>query len=95
VLHGVHVPLPVVPPSHISGQDYGYGAISVVGALLAAGVGLFGRPVRESLPVAISRPSAGAVAVLRNLHDGHIGDYIAWWSAGVSVVGGVCLIALR
>jgi hypothetical protein len=35
------------------------------------------------------------VAVLRGLHDGHIGDYIAWWSAGASVIGGVCLIALR
>jgi multicomponent Na+:H+ antiporter subunit D len=95
VLHGAQVPLPVPKPSHVSGQDYLYGAASVVGALVAAGVGLFGRPLRESLPAVIRNPNRGAVAVLRGLHDGHIGDYIAWWSAGVSLIGGVCLIALR
>jgi hypothetical protein len=26
---------------------------------------------------------------------GHIGDYIAWWTAGASVLGGICLVALR
>jgi hypothetical protein len=33
--------------------------------------------------------------LIRGLHSGHIGDYIAWWSAGVSLIGGVCLITLR
>jgi multicomponent Na+:H+ antiporter subunit D len=91
VLHYRHVPLPVLPPSHVSLDDYGYGAISVVGALLVAGLGLFGRPLREALPDALERP----VALVRHLHSGHIGDYIAWWTAGVSAVGGVCLLALR
>ncbi len=95
VLHGARVALPVPKPSHISASDYLYGAISVGGALLAAGLGLFGRGLRESLPHVIRDPNRGAVAVLRGLHDGHIGDYIAWWSAGVSLIGGVCLAALR
>jgi multicomponent Na+:H+ antiporter subunit D len=95
VLHYAHVPLPVLPPSHISASDYGYGAISTLGALAAAGLGLFGRPLRERIPAALSHPGESAVAAIRGFHSGHLGDYIAWWSAGVSVVGGICLVALR
>jgi multicomponent Na+:H+ antiporter subunit D len=95
VLHGARVPLPVLPPSHISGDDYGYGAISLVGTIVAAALGLFGRPLRQSLPGIVRLPARGAAGILHGLHDGHIGDYIAWWSAGVSLIGGVCLIALR
>ncbi len=95
VLHGVHVALPLPKPSHVSASDYAYGVAAVAGALGVAVLGLFGRPLREALPSWVRDPNRGAVAVLRGLHDGHIGDYIAWWSAGASVVGGVCLIALR
>ena len=95
VLHGVHVGLPMVPASHISADDYGYAALSTVGALLVAGLGLFGRPLRESLPRMIWHPLESTAGVLHRLHSGHIGDYITWWTAGVSVVGGVCLITLR
>jgi multicomponent Na+:H+ antiporter subunit D len=95
VLHGAHIHLPVLPPGHISAADYVYGIAAVAGALVAAAIGLFGRPLRESLPAAILAPAARSVRVLRGLHNGHIGDYIAWWSAGVSVIGGACLVALR
>ena len=95
VLHGVRVPLPELPPSHVSGADYAYSAISALGAVLAAGVGLFGRGLREQVPRAVARPVQSAVAVVRGVHDGHIGDYIAWWSAGVSLIGGICLVTLR
>jgi multicomponent Na+:H+ antiporter subunit D len=91
VLHYRHVPLPLLAPSHVSGADYIYGTISVLGALLVAGLGLWGRPLHQAIPDALGRP----VAVVRQLHSGHIGDYIAWWTAGVSAVGGVCLVALR
>jgi multicomponent Na+:H+ antiporter subunit D len=95
VLHGAHVTAPIPKPSHISGQDYGYGAIAIVGMLAMAALGLFGRKLRLSLPLLVRDPTRNTAAVLRGLHNGHIGDYIAWWSAGVSLVGGVCLIALR
>jgi multicomponent Na+:H+ antiporter subunit D len=95
MLSGTHIALPVLPPSHVSSEDYLYGALATVGALMAAAVGLFGRPVRASIPTLLRRPGEVAVAGLRGLHSGHIGDYIAWWSAGVSLIGGVCLVALR
>jgi multicomponent Na+:H+ antiporter subunit D len=95
VLHGAHVPLPVVPASHISLADYGYGVLSTVGALAVAAAGLFGYRVRGLRESPAGERLVAAVGVFRGLHSGHIGDYIAWWSAGVSLIGGVCLLALR
>jgi multicomponent Na+:H+ antiporter subunit D len=95
VLHGAHVPLPVLPASHISADDYGYSLLSTFGALGLAALGLFGRALHERLPAGPLRAAQSILEGLRTLHSGHIGDYIAWWSAGVSVVGGVCLVALR
>jgi multicomponent Na+:H+ antiporter subunit D len=95
VLHEAKVHWPVAPVTHVSLFDVLLGLATVLGAVGAAGLGLFGRPLREGLPDAIASPSRGAVRRVRDLHSGHIGDYIAWWSAGASVIGGVCLVALR
>jgi multicomponent Na+:H+ antiporter subunit D len=95
VLHRQRVSLPVLRPSHISTSDYGYGALSILGALLVAAYGLFGERMVNARRVLTVYPLRTAVNVIRDLHSGHIGDYIAWWSAGVSVIGAICLIALR
>ena len=95
VLHGQRVSLPVLRPSHISAGDYGYGALSTLGALSLAAYGLFGERVVNARRVLTVYPLRRTVNVIRDLHSGHIGDYIAWWSAGVSVIGGLCLITLR
>jgi multicomponent Na+:H+ antiporter subunit D len=95
VLHGQRVALPAVPHSSPSADDYLFGALSTIGALLTAATGLWGyrlTALRSSW--AVRGVSAGLEA-LRDLHSGHIGDYVAWWSLGVSVIGGVCLISLR
>jgi multicomponent Na+:H+ antiporter subunit D len=94
VLHGAHVMLPPPPTGHIGADDVGYGLIAVAGALIAATVGLFGRPLRESLPRSIHARGRMMLRAVRGLHSGHIGDYIAWWTAGAGVFGGVCLVAL-
>jgi hypothetical protein len=85
----------VLPPSHVSLDDYGYAILSTLGALLLAGLGLFGRPLRARIPRPIARTGESGVYLVRGLHSGHVGDYIAWWSAGVSLVGGICLVTLR
>jgi hypothetical protein len=41
------------------------------------------------------RPVLVGVNRLRALHSGHIGDYIAWWTAGAAALGGTSLIFLR
>jgi multicomponent Na+:H+ antiporter subunit D len=95
VLHSARVPVPVLPPSHISGADYAYSAASVLGALLVASYGLWGEQAVNARRFLRVHPVRNTVDVIRALHSGHIGDYIAWWSAGVSLIGGVCLITLR
>jgi multicomponent Na+:H+ antiporter subunit D len=32
------------------------------------------------------RPLAGVVGVLRRLHSGHLGDYLAWLTVGVALL---------
>ncbi len=95
VLAGAHVHWPALTPSHVEPVEILYGLLAVAGAIAAAALGLFGRPLRESAPRSITGPARGLVRGLRGLHSGHIGDYIAWWTAGASLLGGVCLLALR
>jgi multicomponent Na+:H+ antiporter subunit D len=95
VLHGARVSVPSVPASHVSGADIGYAAIAVAGALLVAGLGLFGGRLLTGVRQSLWRPVDRSVGAIRVLHSGHIGDYIAWWSAGVSLIGGLCLLAVR
>jgi hypothetical protein len=81
-------------PSHISVADVVYSAGSVLGAVVLAAFGLFGRPLRRRVPVALAVPWLRALHTLRDLHSGHIGDYIAWWTAGTSLLGAICLLTL-
>jgi multicomponent Na+:H+ antiporter subunit D len=94
VLSGARIHWPGAHISHIETLDVLYALIAIAGAVLAAAVGLFGRPLRESLPRTIREPGTAALLTLRDLHSGEIGDYIAWWTAGASVLGAVCLLAL-
>jgi len=95
VLHGAHVPFPVVGPSHTGAVDYRYGVLSVAGALLFAWRGLRTPTAQEIPHRPVHRRIHVVATAIRGLHSGHVGDYISWWSAGVSLIGGVCLVALR
>jgi multicomponent Na+:H+ antiporter subunit D len=95
VLHGGTPHFAPVSRSHVEGYDYLYGAAATIGALALAAVALFGAPLRRALPSAVVRVPLGAVVALRRLHTGHIGDYIAWWTAGAATLGGASLIFLR
>lgn len=94
VLRGHSVHWPKVAPSHISAEDVVYSSASVVGAVLLAGFGLFGRPLRQHVPDALIRRWLRGLHAVRDLHDGHIGDYIAWWTAGTTLIGAICLLTL-
>jgi multicomponent Na+:H+ antiporter subunit D len=94
VLSGRPVHWPSVTPSHVSSADVLYSMLSVLGAVALAAFGLFGRPLRARVPPVLGVPWLRAVHTIRDLHSGHIGDYIAWWTAGASLVGAVCLVTL-
>jgi multicomponent Na+:H+ antiporter subunit D len=91
VIAGTSVSWPAPPARHLAASSVLYGALSLLGALGVAGLGLWARELRERLPA----PVAGTVAGLRRLQSGDIRDYIAWWTAGTAALGGLCLIALR
>jgi multicomponent Na+:H+ antiporter subunit D len=84
-----------VSHSHVEAFDYLYAGGGTLGALALAGLTLFAPNLHRQLPRALIAPARGALATLRELHSGHIGDYIAWWTAGAAAVGGASLILLR
>jgi multicomponent Na+:H+ antiporter subunit D len=95
VLRGASVHWPAPAASHVSFEDVVYGLLSVCGALAAAAIGLFGRPLRERAPAAVLGPWLVALRGLRRLHSGHSGDYVAWWTVGAGALGAACLVVLR
>ena len=95
VLHGGAPHFRPVTTSHVESYDYLYGAAAAVGAVAVAGLALFGAPLRRRLPDGLLRPPLRTLIALRRLHTGHIGDYIAWWTAGTALLGGASLVFLR
>jgi multicomponent Na+:H+ antiporter subunit D len=81
--------------SHVETFDYLYAAGGTLGALAIAALTLFGYPLLGRMPAALLAPPRRALTRLRRLHSGHIGDYIAWWTAGAAALGGTSLILLR
>ena len=95
VLHGGAPHFARAATSHVEGFDYAYGAGATAGALAVAALSLFGGRLLALVPKAVMRPVLVGVNGLRALHSGHIGDYIAWWTAGAAALGGTSLIFLR
>jgi multicomponent Na+:H+ antiporter subunit D len=95
VLRGTPAHFAAAETSHVEPFDYLYGAGAVLGAIGLAALGLFGRPLLDRIPNPVLRPVAVALQGFRALHSGHIGDYIAWWTAGAATLGGASLIFLR
>jgi multicomponent Na+:H+ antiporter subunit D len=95
VLRGGSVRFPPAATTHIAAYDYLYGAAAALGAVALAAVALFGYPLKDRLPAVVLDPALGGLRVLRDLHSGHIGDYIAWWTAGAALLGGASLVVLR
>jgi multicomponent Na+:H+ antiporter subunit D len=79
----------------VESVDVIIGVLTLLAAFAVAAAGLFGRPLLRRLPRRVRAGGRGAVVSLRGLHSGHVGDYIAWWTTGAGLLGGVCLLALR
>jgi multicomponent Na+:H+ antiporter subunit D len=94
VLHLGHAHFGPTSTSHLESFDYLYGAAATLGALALASLALFGGRRLERIPGGLVRPAANALRGLRRLHSGHIGDYIAWWTAAAGLLGTVSLLLL-
>jgi multicomponent Na+:H+ antiporter subunit D len=89
VLHGTGA-FPQITPSHLTAADFLYGAAGTLGAVLVAWLGLFGHRIRDEIPRAATKP----LAALRDLHSGHLGDYVAWLTVALAAIGGLCALSL-
>lgn len=90
VLRGVSMPVAQRLPfalQHTSLESVLYGVASLVVALAVAAFGLRGVRVRGV--------AAPAVAVLKALHSGVVGDYVMWLTVGTALLGGVWAVTLR
>jgi multicomponent Na+:H+ antiporter subunit D len=86
--------LPVTIP-HTSPESLLYGGGATVLAFALALVGLYRRRLPRVVSGVAGRLFAPPVQVLRELHSGVVGDYVAWITVGTAVVGGVWAVLLH
>jgi multicomponent Na+:H+ antiporter subunit D len=94
VMRGEVHPVPAPEkPAEVHGEAVAFGVGAVLGALaLAVAVLRSGRkPGRARLREVLR----AVLSPLRDLHSGHVGDYLAWWVAGAACLGGALLAVFR
>jgi multicomponent Na+:H+ antiporter subunit D len=93
VIDGHLVADPAAPPTPVPvWHDWLLAAASVCGALAIAAVALFYPRLPRLLPrraALLERP----LGALDRLHSGHVGDYVAWLTAGVAGFGAAFALA--
>jgi len=94
VLAGVPPPEVGLPPAESSFKGALIGLASAVAAGMIAAAGLW----HMRLPRTITRGATALLgppfARLRALHSGHVGDYVAWLTVGVAVLGGLMAVMM-
>ncbi|MBV9943680.1 MAG: hypothetical protein JO262_16250, partial [Solirubrobacterales bacterium] len=79
---------------HVEAFDYLYAGGAVLGALAITALTLLRPALYRRVPATVLGPARAALAGLRRLHSGHVGDYIAWWTAGAALLGAASLLLL-
>ncbi len=69
-------------------------ALSVAGAFILSGLGLYRERLPSGLRAASLRFASRPLHVLRTLHSGHVGDYVAWLMLGTALLGAAFARAL-
>jgi multicomponent Na+:H+ antiporter subunit D len=94
-LHGAPA-RPVVRPAGIDWTWLGVGLdlLSAVLAIGVAAVGVQAQRVRETLRGVLT-PFVAAAGVLRRVHSGHVGDYVAWLFVGCTALAALIGLPLR
>jgi multicomponent Na+:H+ antiporter subunit D len=88
-------PVEAAPAYSAPASAYLYSALTLTSSIAVAAAGLFGARLRGSIARGVGAGTRAAVAPLRAVHSGHIGDYVAWLVAGVALLGGAFAIALQ
>jgi multicomponent Na+:H+ antiporter subunit D len=81
-------------PSRLTATDFLYGTVSALGAVAVAAAALFGRGLAGALPRPLVGGADRGLSVLRELHSGHVGDYVAWLTVSLAGIGGLFALSL-
>ena len=96
VLLDAHHPLPEPPSPHgPKSSELVIGAASVAAAVALAAYALGRHRVPELWRAKTWAGPGRIVEGLRALHSGHVGDYVAWLTFGVAMLGGAFAFVLR
>lgn len=88
-------PVPGVPEAHWTWLGVGLALLSVVLAVVCAFVAIYVQRVPALLRTATARTVAPPLRVVRRLHSGHVGDYVAWLVVGVAGLAALVGFPLR
>jgi multicomponent Na+:H+ antiporter subunit D len=94
-LHGAAAPLPPLPSVGIGAAGLAYGVASVAVAFAAAWLGLYRQRLPASLRRAVTVPTRRPLRRLLFLHDGVVGDYVAWAIAGAAALAALVAALAR
>jgi multicomponent Na+:H+ antiporter subunit D len=85
-----HQALPAVPSERwvTTTQSVVWGLVTLVGSFAVAAALLYRPRLLDAAAGRVVRP-------LKAAHSGHVGDYVAWLTAGVAVIGGLFAVTLR
>jgi multicomponent Na+:H+ antiporter subunit D len=92
VMSAQRVEVPSVNAPPLRTVDWPLGAVSVLGAIAIAAVGVR-RPRATGKRLASASRVARPLAAIRAAHSGHVGDYVAWLVAGTALFGGLVALA--
>ena len=87
--------LPAAPAFHPSASAYVYGTASAFAALVLAWLGLYHRRLPNALRRTAARVAGVPLRRLELLHDGVVGDYVTWLTAGAAVLGALFAVLIR
>jgi multicomponent Na+:H+ antiporter subunit D len=96
VLTGL-TPPPLPPPGHPESlvPAFVHSGVTLLAALVLAAGALFPDRFRFPGTAGLRRAGLRVLGGLRELHSGHVGDYVAWLVAGAAVFGALFAAALR
>ena len=94
--HVEHTSVDSLAMLELTASSVAWSLVSVVGSVAFAGFALYRhRLVPERARRRAWELTGGGLRVLRGVHSGVIGDYVAWLTFGVAALGGLLALALR
>src|SRR3954451_23519815 len=95
VLHGASASLPAAPSVELGALAVVLSVVSMTAAVALAASVLSRRRTGQAVPGVVREPAVRAYWMLRRLHSGQAGDYVAWLSVGAAAFGVLMAVATR